>query len=222
MLRTIETLIALEKVKPPHDQEYIIYTYILPESPQPDQPVGYFIALEVCPENKVKERVERIIRVSDYSDIYACRLCEWFSLGDPKGEKKSSIEIRDNLKEYAELEDTRKEKIRQERERVSQEIRQELVDIDDPDKIESYYYDWFCLVLNKQHLESLEKEIASLRQANQKRFLGLQEKAKKHPDYRHKWQQVLLERLSRRGEKSQAEYVIQEAKEICRQHNVDI
>jgi len=216
---TLSLMLALEKIKRPEDQGYLVYTYVL--NPEGNKPVAYFIPLYITSScERASEKAREIIETTGYKDILTYPMGLWISLGDSTVEKVTPVEVHDGIKDYAEREEKKKEERSKERKRIEEEVKAEQRNIQDPESIESYYYDWFCAVQNKNYLTSLKKEISNLEEAYKKRLDNIKAKNLKHPEFRDTWQKVLLERLSRRGEKLQAEFVIREANEIVKDEGI--
>ncbi len=213
MADTLDLMLALEKVKRPLNQSHVVYTYVL--SPEGSKPAGYFIPLYVAPnEERADEIAQEIIETTGYKDILTYPMGLWISLGDSTAEKVTPVEVRDNLKEYAKKEDEKKVERSKERRRIEAEVQAEQKAIHDPESIESYYYDWFCAVQNKARRDALKEEMEVMDVAYKKRLDNIKAKTMKHPNYQEEWKPLLLERLSRRGEKNHAEVVIQASEEI--------
>ena len=219
MADTLDHMLALEKVRRPTDQNYIVYTYVL--SPPGSSPVGYFIPLCVAStQERADEKAQEIIETTGYQDILTYPMGLWISLGDSTAEKVTPIEVRDNLKEFARKEDEKKVEISKERRRIEVEVKAEQKAIQDPNTIESYYYDWFCAVQNKARLDALKEEMENLSQAYQQRLKNIKEKSGRNPQFKDEWKDVLQERLSRRGEGHHAEAVIKGAEEIIKEEHL--
>lgn len=219
MADTFDLMLALEKVKRPLDQSHVVYTYVL--SPEGGSPAGYFIPLHVASsQEKADEKAQEIIETTGYQDILTYPMGLWISLGDSTAEKITPVEIRDNLKDFAKKEDGRKAERSKERRRIEAEIQAEQKAIQDPDTIESYYYDWFCAVQNKARLDALKEEMEIMEAAYKQRLDNIRTKTERHPNFKDEWKEVLLNRLSRRNEKNHAEVVIAGAEEIIRQEQL--
>lgn len=219
MADTLDLMLALEKVKRPLDQSYVVYTYVL--SPEGSQPAGYFIPLYVAStEEKAEEKVQEIIETTGYHDVLTYPMGLWISLGDSTAEKVTPIEIRENLKEYAKKEDEKKTERSRERRRIEAEVQAEQKAIQDPDSIESYYYDWFCAVQNKARRDTLKEEMEVMDVAYKHRLDNIRAKTERHPEHKDAWKDLLIKRLSRRGEKSHAEAVIGSAEKIIQEEHL--
>lgn len=216
MQDVLQLMLSLEKIKRPENERYIVYSYVLapPQEKKSSQPAGFFIPLHIAPnKEKADELAEDIIKVTGYPDVMTYPMGLWISLGDKQSEE-ISIVTHHELKEHADREEERKQRLAQERKQIEAEVRAEQEAMTDPDSIEAYYYDWFCTVQNKAHLDYLEAQVKQANDAYRHRLNSLVTKAKLHPEYKDKWQALLLERLEKRGEKDHAQHVICAARAI--------
>jgi uncharacterized protein YhaN len=212
----IKSLLALEKIKRPEVQAYIVYTYLLNKD---GGPFGYFIPLRVCSsEEQAEEKAKEIMELTGHGSVFTYPMGRWISLGDP--DQVKVIPIHDELKEYADKEKKYQDELRHERERIQEDIKKEQAAIIQADTLESYYYDWVCAVQNKAHVDAMRKEVSAVEEAYKKRIKSLQEKQEKFPTFKEDWEKVFLERLTARGEKDQAEAIIRFSKEIALQENL--
>ena len=219
MADTLDFMLALEKVKRPANQDYVVYTYVL--SPEGSKPAGYFIPLcVVSSQERADATAQEIIEITGYQDVLTYPMGLWISLGDSSNEKITPVEVRGNLKEFAKKEDERKVERSKERRRIEAEVQAEQKAIQDANSIESYYYDWFCAVQNKARLDALKEEMVIIETAYDARLRSLIEKTERNPHFKEEWKDLLRERLSRRGEKDHAEAVIKGAEEIIEEEDL--
>ena len=215
----ISLMLNLEKIKRPEDQQYLVYTYVL--SPERGNVTGYFIPLYVTSSSeRAEDKAKEIIETTGYKDILTYPMGIWMSLGESTSEKIIPVEVRENLKEFAKEEDKRIAEMKKERKRIEEEVQAEQHAIQDSETIESYYYDWYCAVQNKAHVDAMKESMKKIEEAYQTRINNIRDKNIKYPDHASRWKDLIKERLSRRGETRQAESILEAAEKIACQENI--
>lgn len=183
MEKIVNLMFKLEKLE---TNGWLIYTYIA------SRKGTCFIPLYVeKSQEEAHKKAEDIIKKTGYREILTAPLGHWFSLS--RDEKVIPVEI-------AKDEDKKSEEVRK-------EIKEEEKNIYQEGTLEWYYYNCFCAVQDKAHIENLEKEL------NQ-----TLEKIKSHPPPEN-WEKIFEERLEKRDEGNQARMVINEIKKLLKGKN---
>lgn len=217
MEASINTYLALEKIRNTDDDKHIVYSYILDEEAK----TPYFIPLFVASSQKKAEKKAReIIEVTGHGNVWTYPFGCWIAMGDKSDEKVTLVEIRDNLEKIKRNDDKKDAKIKEERRRIEKEIRQEQQAMQDDNSIESYYFDWVCAVQNKSRIVGLREELTQAEESYNMRVKNIQDKQEKNPTYREEWQELLLQRLRSRGEEVQALAIIAAADDLKKVENL--
>lgn len=207
----VESLLALEKIKRPSDQKFLISTSVTSE----EKGYTYFIPLYMTmTEKEAQEKVEDIMKLTGYKDLTVSPFGKWMSLGDPTNEKVTILDA-------AKSEEEKADDLKKEREKITKEIQEEQEMINDPDSIESYYYDWYCAVQNKVSVQNYGDILDTSKKVYEKRISNIRNKEMLHPSYKDTWQSLLLSKLTRRGESEQGKMIIETSNIIRKEESLD-
>ena len=207
----LETLLALEKIKRPSDQKFLISTYVTSE----EKGYTYFIPLYITETKKeAQEKVDEIMKLTGYKDLTISHFGKWMNLGDLTDVKVTILDV-------AKSEEEKEDNLKKEREQIAKEIQEEQGAINDPDSIESYYYDWYCAVQNKVSVSHYEEILDTAKKVYEKRISNIREKEKTHPSFKNNWQSLLLSKLSRRGEGEHGKMIVETSNIIRKEESLD-
>lgn len=200
----VNTYKELEKIKVPPDQQYVIYAYFLYSEPK-DGVYGKQIYLGAYSRKKALKKVKKIIKATGHDCIYVTKACNWEDIDERKHPDRT-IYLTDNRKDL-DLDEQFKSKILkrqqddEDRDRISKELDQQLVDESDPTTVEYYAHNWFNAIRNKAMIEYHKEQVKHYEEHYNKRIEKIRTQYKNQPEVEEKWLPIYKVRLEARKEK---------------------
>lgn len=207
--KATNTYRLLEKLCPPHDQNYVVYAAIIFEEPL-NGLHGYHIYLgSYSSRDKALERVQEIIDLTGHQTVYATKTCQWEAIDDihrpdrtrfitPSDKNKINDDLaskyHSNLKKELEREEKRK--------KIVHEIEEQQENENNPDTIEHYARNWFLAISNYAKLQFHDDKLKHFKSMFVKRKEQILDQYKKQPQFEDIWLDIYKDRLTERGEEN--------------------
>lgn len=202
--RAINTFKVLEKRKPPKRQNYVIYAYILLQTPI-NGLHGFQIYLGSYEEEEdAYKEVENIIKDTGHKSLYVCKSCELSPIDenfrpnrcffiDPSKDDMLNKAYREKIEKEIENEKKRSE--------IAIELEEEQNKEQNNDTIEHYMRNWYFLISNYYKLTQHNEQIEHLKKMYEMRQNMIREQYIRQPHFEKEWLEVYENRLLNRGEK---------------------